>query len=446
MAKIHCILLVKNDEDVIELCLREASKWAHKIYIYDGARSDATWAIVQKMAIVGCGFVADPYAMTLKGHPELKLVGAFDTNEKNLAAFCRCWPVRKYASLQEILEDASVEMVLNLTNPRSHFEVTSRCLEAGKHVYSEKPLGMDIGEARKLVEQARQTGLYLASAPCNLLSETAQTMWKAMKDGVVGNVRLVYANFDDGLIAPKMSPWTWLNDCGVPWPAKDEFEVGCTYEHAGYVLTWLAAFFGPAQSVTAFSSCQIADKGMPVDQMAPDFSVGCIEYGGGVVARVTCGLVAPRDKSLAIIGDEEMIFTPDVRKDEGPVYVRHIPTRVRTGSLERRLNRLRVWLEKHLAVVPWSGHEWHFQRKIPFARKPSGLMAHPDKPVDFLRGPSEMAEAIRQKCSCRLSVDLGLHIVEIIEALQYPERFSGKRKIESTFDPIQPLPWDGVKT
>jgi glycosyltransferase involved in cell wall biosynthesis len=50
MAKIHCILLLKNDEDIIELCLREAAKWAHKIYIYDGASTDGTWEIVQRMA------------------------------------------------------------------------------------------------------------------------------------------------------------------------------------------------------------------------------------------------------------------------------------------------------------------------------------------------------------------------------------------------------------
>ena len=111
---------------------------------------------------------------------------------------------------------------------------------------------------------------------------------------------LVYANFDDGMIAPKLAPWTWVNDCGVPWPAKDEFEVGCTFIHAGYVLTWLAAFFGPAKAVSAFSSCQIADKGIAVDGMAPDFSVGCLEFENGLVARVTCGLVAPRDNRLRL--------------------------------------------------------------------------------------------------------------------------------------------------
>ena len=63
-----------------------------------------------------------------------------------------------------------------------------KCLDSGKHVYSEKPLGMSGEEAEKLVSLANQRGVYLASAPCSLLSETAQTVWKAIREGVVGTI------------------------------------------------------------------------------------------------------------------------------------------------------------------------------------------------------------------------------------------------------------------
>ena len=244
-------------------------------------------------AIVGTGYVADQYLSTLALHPALRFIGAWDLNTDNLEGFLRRWPGRRYSDLDEMLSDASVDLVLNLTNPRSHVEVTKRSLESGKHVYSEKPLAMTLDESRELACVAAQRGRLLASAPCSLLSQTAQSLWKAVREQVVGRVRLVYANFDDGMIAPNQQPWLWRNPCGVPWPAKDEFEVGCTFEHAGYVLTWLAAMFGPAVHVTAFASCLIPDKGIPVSTVSPDFSVGCIEYANGVVARVTCGLVAP---------------------------------------------------------------------------------------------------------------------------------------------------------
>lgn len=96
------------------------------------------------IAFVGCGYVADFYVKTLGNYPELNFVGAYDRNQSNVEGFVQRWSVRKYLNLDELLADSSVELVLNLTNPRSHYEVTSRCLESGKHVYTEKPLAMRV--------------------------------------------------------------------------------------------------------------------------------------------------------------------------------------------------------------------------------------------------------------------------------------------------------------
>src|SRR5262249_19068502 len=153
----------------------------------------------------------------------------------------------RYESLDELLADSRVEVVLNLTNPSSHYEVSRLTLLAGKHVYSEKPMAMRFDEAKELVELAENRRLQISSAPCSLLGETAQTMWKVLREERVGPVRLVYAELDDGLVH-KMPYKLWLSESGAPWPYEDEFEVGCTVEHAGYYLTWLAAFFGPIES------------------------------------------------------------------------------------------------------------------------------------------------------------------------------------------------------
>jgi predicted dehydrogenase len=386
------------------------------------------------IAIVGCGFVAEFYGKTLGNYPNLKLVGAYDQNDKNLYAFRQRWPVRRYANLQQLLEDASVQLVLNLTNPRSHYEVSKKCIESGKHVYSEKPLAMEPEKARELVDLAQKKNVYLACAPCSVLGETAQAVWKALRENVIGRVRLVYANFDDGMIAPKESPWLWRNDSGVSWPAKDEFEIGCTYEHAGYILTWLAAYFGPAVSVTSFASCLIRDKGIPVDSMAPDLTVGCLEYSDGVVARVSCSLVAPIDKSLTIIGDDGVLHVPDLRNDLCPIYLRKIPANRWCGSIERRLNHLR-----RLLRLPGFEIDWHYWEKYPFKKNHQRGYVSLGKQVDFCRGPAEIANAIQEKRPCRLSAELGWHITELIEGLQYPERFGYRRKLTSSFAPIQPV-------
>ena len=120
------------------------------------------------IAIVGCGFLADYYLTTLPGYPVLELIGVMDRDPDRAARFAQFHHVHKFASLDDLLSDERVELVLNLTNPRSHYEVSKACLDAGKHVYSEKPLATALDQAKSLVELASSRGLP-PSAPCSLL-------------------------------------------------------------------------------------------------------------------------------------------------------------------------------------------------------------------------------------------------------------------------------------
>jgi predicted dehydrogenase len=178
-----------------------------------------------KIAIVGCGFVADYYLATLVNYPELHLAGVFDRDEERLGRFASFHGVSRFRSYEELLADRSVELVVNLTNPSSHHQVSLAALMAGKHVYSEKPLAMSFQEAEQLVALAENRGLRIVSAPCTVLGEAAQTMWKALRDGRIGTPRLVYAEMDDGPI-PLLDHQSWASPAGAPWPSRDEFEVG----------------------------------------------------------------------------------------------------------------------------------------------------------------------------------------------------------------------------
>ena len=88
-------------------------------------------------------------------------------------------------------------MVLNLTNPSSHFEVSPACLEAGFPVYSEKPLAMTFEEIEALAALAREKGLPLTGAPCNHLGKAAQAVNRALAQGRIGQPLLAYAEVDD---------------------------------------------------------------------------------------------------------------------------------------------------------------------------------------------------------------------------------------------------------
>ncbi|EKQ70213.1 putative dehydrogenase [Leptolyngbyaceae cyanobacterium JSC-12] len=373
-----------------------------------------------RIAIVGCGFVADYYVKTLPGHPQLELVGVMDRIQERADKFSAYHSVPAYKSFDELLKDDRVDIVLNLTNPRSHYEVSKACLLAGKHVYSEKPLAMDFFEAEELVKLAEARGLQISSAPCSLLGETAQTLWKALRENQVGKVRVVYAEMDDGLVH-KMPYKQWVSESGTPWPYKDEFEVGCTLEHAGYYVAWLVAFFGPATSVTAFSSCLIPDKetDVPLDVNAPDFSVACIQFASGVVARLTCGIIAPHDHTLRIVGDDGMLCTHDSWYYKSPVFI-------------KRMMRIR----RKTFMSP-------FGKKYPLVKSnyPSKFKYKGSQQMDFSRGVAEMAQAIAENRSCRLSAQYSLHVNEIVLAIQNALEHSCTYKVKSTFDPIEPMPW-----
>jgi predicted dehydrogenase len=372
-----------------------------------------------RLAIVGCGYVADLYARTLFEHRELEVTGVMDRDRERAEQFAAFHKVPRYPTLQAVLDDPDVELVLNLTNPRSHFEVTNACLRAGKHVYSEKPLAMSTADARALADLARERRLHLSAAPSRLLGEPAQTAWKALRDGAIGRPRLVYAEMDDGPVH-LMDYREWKGASGAPWPYRDELETGCTLEHSGYVLTWLAAFFGPAESVAAFSTLLVPDKGIEEvteERMAPDFSVACIRYAAGVVARLTCSIVAPADHRLRIVGDTGVLAVEDCWTPQSPVT-----------------------LARHLVEGRWR-HD-PIQTTLALATNPRApRAARTLKKVDFCLGPAELAHAVREGRRSRLSADLACHITELALAIQQAREGAPAVKLTTSFDPIEPMPW-----
>jgi predicted dehydrogenase len=326
------------------------------------------------------------------------------------------WP-----SLEDLLADQRVETVLNLTNPRSHFEVSRACLLAGKHVYSEKPLAMTIEDAEELVRLAEEKGLRISGAPSRVLAEPAQTMWKALREGAIGQPYLAYAEMDDGLLH-RMAFRQWRSSSGAPWPYQDELEVGNTLEHAGYALTWLVAFFGPAESVTAFGARVVRDKKVevPLEAQAADMTSACIQFVSGQVARLTCSIVATHDHQIRIFGENGVLSTDDCWKPRSPVRLRkRITIRGRTMDMP---------ISRELTLL--GGAEAR--------RRAKGLAK-----VDFCIGPVELANAVREGRPSRLSPRFCLHITEIALAISQSLEGAARVAIRSRFDPMPPMTYAG---
>lgn len=376
------------------------------------------------IAIVGCGYVADSYRYCLKLHGDtLRLTGVYDRDAERLKAFAGYWKDQPYASLDALLADPACQIVLNLTDPHNHAAVTRAALAGGKHVYSEKPLGLSAQEAQELAGLADKAGLRLAGAPCNFLGESVQTAWAAVRAGVIGRVRLVYAELDDGMVH-RANYASWISRSGRAWPARGEFETGCTYEHAGYALGALVAMFGPVRRVSAYSSLLIADKktNPPLGNPAPDFSSGCLEFDGGIVARVTNSIVAPYDHRFRIVGEDGVIEISEIWDYGSSVVLR----RASTGRLGRLIERR--WPQ-------FSGRRLKPVRP-PLLKRGPGLPT-----MDFMRGVAELAAAISQRRACKLDAELAMHITEVTEMLQHPDRFAHPAVVASTCKPIEPEIW-----
>lgn len=367
--------------------------------------------------IIGCGFVADLYMKSLATFPEIRVARAFDHNPSRLEAFCSHWQVEPSHELDDILSEANRgRLVLNLTNPDAHYDVSRRCLEAGLHVYSEKPLAVHMDQAHALHALASERNLLLASAPCSVLGEAAQTLGHAIRNQVAGTPRVVYAELDDDFI-PQAPYQNWISESGAPWPYEDEMRVGCTLEHAGYYLTWLIAYFGSVRTVVAASAGLIPNK-LGDNGAAPDFSVATLFFESGMIARLTCSILAPHDHRIRVVGDSGVLEIKDAWNNDAAVRYR------RRFTIRNRL----------------VNHPFPTRIKL---KGPT----HPKVPrtgaasMNFALGPAEMLAAITENRPCRLSADFALHLNEVTLAIQGAHDNAGAQHMETRCPPIDPMPW-----
>ncbi|HET8844444.1 MAG TPA: Gfo/Idh/MocA family oxidoreductase, partial [Ktedonobacteraceae bacterium] len=267
-----------------------------------------------RVVIVGCGNIANGYGQTLQSHTTIEILGAMDLEQDRARRYVEMYGGRVYPTLEDVLADATVDLIVNLTIHHAHFAVIKQCLQAGKHVYSEKPLALSEREAWELVELAQAKGLRLSCAPITLLGEAQQTAWKVIREGRLGTVRLAYAEVNWGRIE------SWH-------PAPGPFyEVGALFDVGVYPLTILTTIFGPASRVTGFGSVLFPDRvtkeGVPFHIETPDFVTAAIVFASGSVARLTTNFYVGhhgKQKGIEFHGDRGSLYLDDWQNFNGTV-------------------------------------------------------------------------------------------------------------------------------
>lgn len=375
--------------------------------------------MTHKVGIVGTGYVADLYMRSIESFPEIDIVFTYDIKDNHLERFCNFWQTPKASSLKELLQRDDLDLVLNLTNPDAHYIVSKQCLEAGKHVYSEKPLALDMGQAYELHRIASEKNLMIGSAPCSFLSETAQTIRYALETQNIGKPYLIYAELDDDFI-PQAPYKKWFSESGAPWPYEDEFKVGCTLEHAGYYLTWLMAIFGSVKKVVAASANLIENK-LPQGNTAPDYSTAMLFFESGIVARITCSVVAPHDHQMRIFCENGILQVDECWDNSAKVLFK------RRFTLRRRL--INSPFSKTIKL-PGPAHT-----KV--KRRGAAKM-------NFALGPKDMLEAIKQGKPSRVSADFALHLNEVTLAIQNSGSDTGVQIMKTKMPFVEPMPWSDL--
>lgn len=390
-----------------------------------------------KIGFIGCGYVFDHYMTTWKQHPALQIAGIADRDATRAKAVGDYYDLKVYESSEALLADPEVGIVANFTSIESHYEVSKAALAAGKHVYSEKPLTQTMDEARDLVRIAEARGLRLSCAPSNALSATVQTIWKAIEDGAIGTPRIIYAEFDDNPVY-LLKPDTWKSRSGAPWPYLHEYEMGCTWEHVGYHLTWMCAIFGPVRAVTSFSTVVSPDKTSetlhPAD--TPDFSVATLDFESGVVGRVTCSITAPADHEMRIIGNKGELSTDTYSDYFGPVRLEPFSgpsLKARNLRLLRHNPQLAKLLGMGGSNVPLAASPAPGGTQI---HKPKGWKARQRGQQDKAIGLAELVEAIAQDRPHFPSPAFTLHLTELTHAIQGAGPNGASTQLTTRFEPL----------
>jgi predicted dehydrogenase len=192
------------------------------------------------VGLVGAGVISGTYLENLTGFPDVRVLRIADLDTGRAAAQAEKFGVPHAGTVAELLDDAQVELVVNLTIPASHVDVGLAALEAGKHVWAEKPLALDRETGRKLLDRARETSLRVASAPDTVLGAGLQTARRAVEAGRIGQPNTALALFQ----VPGPESWH---------PAPEflfQAGGGPLLDMGPYYLTTLVHLLGPIRRVT----------------------------------------------------------------------------------------------------------------------------------------------------------------------------------------------------
>ncbi|ASA21353.1 Gfo/Idh/MocA family protein [Paenibacillus donghaensis] len=354
-----------------------------------------------KVGIIGCGKISSIYMENCQKFELLDLVACADMDLARAAVQAEKYQIPLVYTTQQLLDDPQIELVINLTIPSAHAEVSLKAIAAGKHVYVEKPLAVTREEGLEMLAAARAKGVLLGSAPETFFGAGIQTVLKLLADGVIGK--------------PVAASSFMLARGHEHWHPDPEFYYaaggGPMFDMGPYYLTALVQLLGPIRTVTGMTGTALQERtitsekkaGQKIPVSIPTHVAGTLQFQSGVIATMIT--------SFDIFGGSDLPPI-EIYGTEGTVQVPDPNTF--GGTVRYRLTGEQEWTEQPL--LP--GYEENTR----------GI------------GPADMASAIRSGRAHRASGDMAYHVLEAMWAFHDSSDAKHFYEMKSTCTPPAPLP------
>ena len=341
------------------------------------------------IGFIGTGNISSAYLKAILGKDGLPGFGVLDvkalSDMRPEAAQARADEFGlKAMSVDDMLADPGIDLVVNLTIPRAHVEVGLKCLAAGKHVYSEKPLGITFAEGQKLLDAAKAAGLRIGSAPDTFLGGAHQQARAVVDSGVLGQL----VGGTAFMQCPGHESWH-------PDPAfYYDLGGGPMLDMGPYYITDLVNLLGPVAKVSAMSSRLRTErtitsepkKGQTMPVHIDTHVTGTLGFANGAIVQIAMSfdVAAHKHVPLELYGTEQTLIVPDPNHFGGSVEL-------------RKRGRDEQWTEVQLEAPYADGN----YRSL---------------------GVADMGAAILDKRPHRANGDLALHVLEVMEAFEAAAR------------------------
>lgn len=347
-----------------------------------------------KVGIIGCGAISSIYLKNLTGvfaNTEVKAVCDLDKDRVEKAA--SKYGIPKIYSLEDMLSDKEISIVLNLTTPKSHYSICRKVLEAGKHVYVEKPLCVEFEEGVDLVRMADEKNLLIGSAPDTFLGAGIQTCIGLINNGRIGT--------------PASATAFMMCHGHESWHPDPEFYYekggGPMFDMGPYYLTALVNMLGPVKAVSGMTSMAFTERtitskrkyGKKVKVEVPTHVNGIMKFESGVIGNIITsfdvwGHNLPR---IEIHGTEGSLSVPDPNSFGGPVLL--------------KTKEMKDWEEIPIA--------------LPYEDNSRGI------------GVSDMADAITEGRLNKANGKTALHVLELMHGFHRAAESGGNYNLTTTF-------------